>query len=67
MNQAIFESILIVALCGYITFNHNFVFETWGQQVQSWTAILCFVAYLAIPLFCLLKLMRNFNHINEEY
>lgn len=66
LTAAIFESILVVGLSGFITFSYNFGFSTNGQSVQSWSALICAIFYLVIPLYCFVRLFYNFDKAHED-
>ena len=59
--QAVFESFLIVTFSGLIAYRYKLDFYSSGQRVQSWYALVCFAAYMAIPLYCLIKVGVSFS------
>lgn len=59
--QAIFESFLIVTFSGLIAFKYKFIFSSEGSRVQSFYALGCFIAYIGIPLYCLVRVSYNFS------
>ena len=65
LNQAIFESILVVSICCFISLRYNFTIESRGEQIQTWTAVACAVFYITIPLCTIVTLLKNFANVRS--
>ena len=61
LNQAVFESILIVSFCSFITFKYKWSFESWGQAIQSLTSMFSLAVYASILVFTMTKLLCNYE------
>ena len=67
LSMAIFESILVVGLSCFITFRRNFVYESTGEQVQTFSAVVSALVYISIPIYCFARLHYYFEHIHERH
>lgn len=59
----VIESYFVVALCSMLTFGFKFELSTdWGSQVQTVSAIVCFVLFMATPLVLLACVLVWFDN-----
>lgn len=66
LSQGIMESIMIVTFCSLIQFNHNFIFNSWGQKLQTWIAIIVFMVYVLVPIYTLTRIILNFDKVKDK-